>query len=154
MGRTTRKKSVGTTRLLKKLYNEHDSITDEQAVAICERIQKEQGEDVSIKHVMTHFKDKKYRECRKDNAKNACRHKTDTDIVKLQHLWNVNGGKMMGRTNVHIVHVMQQTNMTYSEIGQWFGQRRYKQKLSDSQAKVTCRDHSILKSYLRASEFW
>ena len=110
-------------RKLKAYYLKDSVLNDNNLKIISTSIRNECGENIPSHMIELYFNDRSYREKRKKVEKTR-RIKTEHDKGRLQLLWERNCGKCPSR-GVDVDSALRGSSLTYEDVQQWFGQRRY-----------------------------
>lgn len=119
-----KKKALCVVRKLKELYRANEQIDDARLAHIADVLRQECGESVSDQMIVYYFHDRAYRERRKHQGRTRYV-KTDKDRRDLAAMWQHFCGCCPPRGDKHLQEVLAHSGMTYSDVQQWFGQRRH-----------------------------
>ena len=132
------RKSIAAVRLLRVLYDEIavHPVTDAQVDAAARQVHIQCGEVLSAHAVRHHFNSRWYRERRKHgqtyepyDVPVLPRVKSDYDIERLRDLWDEHDGQCPTRNSAAVRKLLTETDMSYGDVAQWFGQQRYRSKV-------------------------
>lgn len=125
----TLRKSILTTRLLRREAQHGATCDDARALALQALILRETGESCSAECVRSYFRDRTYRLSRADGTLNSRRVKSIADKAWLEGIWVAHAGKCPRRDDEQVQAEIQRRRVTFQDVQQWFGQRRFKQNV-------------------------
>ena len=123
------RKSILTTRLLRREAQRVATCDDARALALQALILRETGESCNVECVRAYFRDRTYRLSRAEGALNSRRVKSIADKAWLERLWVAHAGKCPRRDDEEVQMELQRRRVTFQDVQQWFGQRRFKQNV-------------------------
>ena len=126
----TLKKPVQVTRFLRECFSENSDPTEVDLVRLQHKILNEFEISIDTRDLRNHFSDKRYRETRRTsaNSKRAPNKKSFEDLCTLRRYWSLRPNCVPKSGSEEMHAILRSTSLSESEIVQWFGQQRYKQK--------------------------
>ena len=127
----SRKKSVEATRLLRELYAEDPNPCPAKLEAWCDLVRERCPDRLDARDLAVHFSEKRTRERAKRAKREAGRQpktKTPLEQQQLAIAWRQTCGACPARSSRVVHELTSSTSLTYEDIAQWYGQRRFKMK--------------------------
>lgn len=141
----TLRKSIITTRLLRNAAKEDCKCDNARATSLQLVILKRVGEECSVECIRAYFRDRMYRASRAEGSQLVRHVKSAPDKAWLESLWVTYSGKCPHRNDRAVQAEVSRRRVTFQDVQQWFGQRRFKQSASQK--------HSTHENHRRAHIF-
>ena len=115
---------VVVVRVLKRYYAECGN----DAKGACRHLEEEHNQKVPVQKVKAYLDQKAYRDRRngrREKRGKGKKRKSNRVVAELQKAWAETDGVCPERQSTYASDLARRTGIPYSDIQQWFGQRRY-----------------------------